>query len=79
MSRICIYYRDWLEQWMNRKKGCVKESTSANYSVAVVNHIAPCLGHYFIEEITEEVLQEAVLYWRFRGVWMGRAACRKKR
>ena len=78
MSRICIYYRDWLEQWMNRKKGCVKESTSANDSVAVVNHIAPCLGHYFIEEITEEVLQETVLYWMYQGRLDGQGGLSQK-
>ena len=78
MSKACIYYRDWLEQWMNKKKGCVKEATCANYSVAIINHIVPCLGHYYIEEITEEVLQETVLYWMYQGRLDGQGGLSQK-
>ena len=67
MAEDSIMYRDWLKLWLSEKKGRVKDGTRANYSVAAVNHIIPRLGGYHIGEVTEERLQEAVLFWLRAG------------
>ena len=60
-SKIC--YREWLKVWLQQMEGRVKESTRANYSLAVMNHILPALGDCMLEELTEEKLQETLLFW----------------
>lgn len=60
-------YREWVMEWMDSRKGLIKESTWANYSVAVVNHILPRLGDCAVGEITEEKLQETALFWSSAG------------
>ena len=67
MTGCDVKYRDWLQEWLVRIRGGVKESTWANYSVAVMNHILPALGEYALEELTEEKLQETVLFWLRQG------------
>lgn len=51
MTGCDVKYRDWLKEWLVRIKGGVRESTWANYSVAVMNHIPPVLGECTLEEI----------------------------
>ena len=63
MSNIGTGYKNG---WFGSEGG-VKESTWANYSVAVMNHILPALGEYTLEELTEEKLQETVLFWLRQG------------
>ena len=67
MEKTGMRYKDWLREWLEKKRALVKEATWANYSVAVMNHIMPVLGEYDIAEITEERMQETVLYWLRRG------------
>ena len=67
MTDCDVKYRDWLQEWLVRIRGGVKESTWANYSVAVMNHILPALGEYTLEELTEEKLQETVFFWLRQG------------
>ena len=67
MTDCNVKYRDWLQEWLVRIRGGVKESTWANYSVAVMNHILPALGEYTLEELTEEKLQETVFFWLRQG------------
>lgn len=62
-----VKYREWVREWMNDKGNFVKEATYANYSIAMVNHIIPVLGDYYINEITESSIQHAVLYWLSDG------------
>lgn len=62
-----ITYKEWLEEWLESKKGFVKEATYANYSMVIINHIIPTLGRYKLNELTESKLQETVLYWLERG------------
>lgn len=68
MEKTGMRYKDWLREWLEKKRALVKEATWANYSVAVMNHIMPVLGEYDIAEITEERMQETVLYWLRRSV-----------
>lgn len=63
MTGCDVKYRDWLKEWLVRIKGGVRESTWANYSVAVMNHIPPVLGR----KLTEEKRQETVLFWLRHG------------
>ena len=67
MTDCNVKYRDWLQEWLVRIRGGVKESTWANYSVAVMNHILPALGEYTLEELTEEKLQKTVFFWLRQG------------
>ncbi len=75
-SKIC--YREWLKVWLQQMEGRVKESTRANYSLAVMNHILPALGDCMLEELTEEKLQETLLFWLRCGRLDGRGGLSPK-
>jgi integrase len=60
-------YGDWLHRWMHEQQRLAREATYATYSMAVVNHIIPLLGHLYVEDITEQIVQETALYWLERG------------
>ena len=53
-------YRNWIENWIERKSPLVKESTFAAYSNIIVNHLLPKFGQLELSEITEERMQEYV-------------------
>lgn len=60
-------YQEWLAIWLNSRKNKVKTSTIAIYSIMINKHLIPFLGHYEIEEITEDIIQEAIIFWSSRG------------
>ena len=72
-----IKYGEWVALWLESKKGFVKESTYANYSMAAINHIIPSLGNYTINEISEPVLQETVIQWVNYGRMTGGGLSKK--
>lgn len=72
MAGSKVRYREWLRMWLEQMEGRVKESTRANYSLAVMNHILPALGDCMLEELTEEKLQETMLLWLRCGRLDGR-------
>jgi integrase len=73
-----MLYKDWLAEWLSDKKGYVKEATYANYSVEVVNHIIPKLGDYALCDLTEDRIQETVLYWLASGRLDGKGGLSEK-
>ena len=56
-----ILYKDWIYEWLLDKKNYIKESTYANYSTNIFNHIIPKLGHYFLKDINHKIIQEFLL------------------
>ena len=56
-----IFYRDWIQEWLSEKRNYVKESTYANYSNIIYNHLIPHLGNYKLSEIDNRILQELIL------------------
>ena len=56
-----ILYKDWIWDWLSYKKDYIKESTYANYSNIISNHIAPDLGKYYLKEINNKIIQEFLL------------------
>lgn len=56
-----ILYKVWIYDWLKEKKDYIKESTYANYSNNIFNHIIPKLGNYFISEITHKIIQDFLL------------------
>jgi len=56
-----LLFRDWILEWLFDKKNYVKESTYANYSNIVYNHLIPQLGNYKLSEIDNRILQELIL------------------
>lgn len=60
-------FEEWAVQWMERKKYFVKESTYANYSVVMMNHLIPAFGRYGLQEITSNVVQEQIFSWMKTG------------
>lgn len=51
-------YKDWLKEWITYYvKPSTKERTCKKYRKQVENHIAPELGEYELEELSEQVLQ----------------------
>jgi Site-specific recombinase XerD len=72
-----IKYEEWLALWLKSKRGFVKESTYANYSMAIVNHIMPKLGKYLLHDLTEDVLQKTVMEWSKTGNMSGGGLSKK--
>ena len=56
-----ILYQNWICEWLKDKKNYVKESTYANYSNHIFNHIIPMLGKYYLEDITHKIIQDFLL------------------
>ena len=56
-----ILYKDWIYEWLIEKKEYIKESTYANYSNNIFNHIIPKLGDYSLNEIDHKILQKFLL------------------
>ena len=55
------YFKDWIYDWLINQKNYVKESTYANYSSIVFNHLIPSLGNYTLNELTQKLLQDFLL------------------
>ncbi len=62
-----LNFEEWAEVWLEEKKIFVKESTYANYSVALMNHLIPAFGNCTFEEINSAVVQRQVIEWMKRG------------
>ena len=56
-----ILYKDWIYEWLLEKKDYIKESTYANYSNNIFNHIIPKLGNYYISDINHKIIQDFLL------------------
>ena len=56
-----ILYKDWIWDWLFYKKDYIKESTYANYSNIISNHIAPDLGKYYLNELDNKIIQKFLL------------------
>ncbi len=67
-----ILYKEWLTEWLQNRRGYVKEATLANYETAVATHISPTLGELKLAEVTEQCLQRTAVDWLHRGRRDGR-------
>lgn len=56
-----VLYKDWIWDWLLYKKDYIKESTYANYSNIISNHIAPDLGKYYLNELNNKIIQGFLL------------------
>ena len=56
-----ILYKDWIYTWLLEKKDYIKESTYANYSNNIFNHIIPKLGNYYLNELNHKLIQDFLL------------------
>ncbi len=63
-----MLFKTVLEMWLTEKKAYIKESTYAHYSFIIQTYIIPALGEIIIENITEDYIQNAVLYWQKIGM-----------
>ena len=61
LKRKKILYKDWIYTWLLEKKDYIKESTYANYSNNIFNHIIPKLGNYYLNELNHKVIQDFLL------------------
>lgn len=56
-----ILYKDYIYNWLKEKRMYVKESTYANYSNNIFNHIIPKLGNLYLDEINHKIIQNYIL------------------
>lgn len=56
-----ILYRNWIWDWLYDKKDYIKESTYANYSNIISNHITPNLGNYYLKDLNNKIIQQFLL------------------
>ena len=61
LKRKKILYKDWIYTWLLEKKDYIKESTYANYSNNIFNHIIPKLGNYYLNELNHKLIQDFLL------------------
>ena len=61
IGRSKILYKDWIYDWLLDKKNYIKESTYANYSNAIFNHIIPKLGNYKLNALSNRLIQDYLL------------------
>ena len=54
-------YRDWIYEWLIEKKDYIKESTYANYSNSIFNHIIPKLGKYYLSDLNHKIIQNFLI------------------
>lgn len=60
-SKKKILYKEWIKSWLLEQSNYIKESTYANYSSIVFNHLIPILGEYQLNKINNKLLQELIL------------------
>ncbi|MCI8518910.1 MAG: site-specific integrase [Clostridia bacterium] len=60
-TRKRILFGDWIWDWLDYKKNYIKESTYANYSTIISNHIIPALGKYYLFELDNKLIQQFLL------------------
>lgn len=58
---------DVIMLWLEQKKHYIKTSTYTYYLFEVKKYIIPQIGKLSVEELCEEVIQDAVLYWQTKG------------
>lgn len=56
-----ITYKDIAIEWLTYKKDYIKESSYANYSNIMYNHLLPDLGNLYLSNINHELLQKYIL------------------
>lgn len=56
-----ISYGELAIEWLAYKKSYVKESTYANYSDIIYNHLIPDLGKNYLQDINHNLLQQYIL------------------
>lgn len=56
-----ILYRDLATEWLNYKKDYIKESTHANYTTIMYNHLIPDIGDVYLSDINHNFLQQYIL------------------
>lgn len=54
-------YREWGIKWLEYKKDYIKESTYANYSNIMYNHLIPDFNTTYLSDINHEMLQDYIL------------------
>lgn len=56
-----ILYKDLAIKWLEQKKYYVKESTFANYSNVIYNHLIPDFNNKYLKDINHDLLQQYIL------------------
>lgn len=56
-----VLYKDWIWKWLSFKRDYIKESTYANYSNIITNHIVPELGNYLLNKLNNKIIQNFLL------------------
>ena len=50
-----VIFSEWALEWVESKRMYIKESTYANYKLAIMNHLIPEFGNLYIDEITRKM------------------------
>ncbi len=59
--------KEWMEEWLKMKCTYITPSTYSTYYNMAINHIYPQLGATYLNELSEEKLLEARIYWQKSG------------
>lgn len=61
-NKKIICYRNFVLEWLEKRKGFVKESTYANYGCIIYNHLITRIGNLYLWQIDNEILQELIIH-----------------
>mgnify|MGYP004628665289 FL=1 len=59
-----MLFKETATEWIMKKKNYIKESTYSLYRYEMEQYIFPMIGNLEIADITEQLVQEAVLQWQ---------------
>lgn len=60
-------YGELLELWLEEKKGKVKPTSYGTYAMYIKKHLIPTLGDIRVNEIDQDIIQNAIYNWEDNG------------
>ena len=60
-------FNEWALKWLQIEKDYIKESSFANYNTITINYLIPRFYGIQLDDITEDILQDAIIYWLHHG------------
>lgn len=73
-STTSMNFAHLVDDWLENKKLCVKESTLSHYKMIVDKHILPLLGSYDVSAVSTEVIQQYMNKLLYEG-YASKTAC----
>ena len=64
----CIPLEEWGKLWLQEIQKEVKPSTYSSYQYKLFNYVFPFIGHFYLNELNEEIGKRVITKWFERGL-----------